>query len=71
MMLILSVTWELQLQLPYTSNNIAIWTNAINQSISNHFAAITNLYAKGVRTLIMPDAVDITEIPYYSANSVA
>ncbi len=56
---------------PYTSNNIAIWTNAINQSVSNHFSIITNLYAKGVRTLVMPDAVDITEIPYYSARSSA
>jgi phospholipase/lecithinase/hemolysin len=56
---------------PFNSNNIAIWTNAINQSISNHFEAITNLYIKGVRTLVMPDAVDITEIPYYSARSSA
>jgi phospholipase/lecithinase/hemolysin len=56
---------------PFNSNNIAIWTNAINQSISNHFTIITNLYAKGVRTLVMPDAVDVTEIPYYSARSSA
>ena len=40
---------------PYNSNNIAIWTNAINQSVSNHLVAITNLYAKGVRTLVMPE----------------
>jgi phospholipase/lecithinase/hemolysin len=51
---------------PYSSNNIAPWTNTINQSISNHFTAITNLYAKGVRTLVMPNAVDLTEIPYFS-----
>jgi phospholipase/lecithinase/hemolysin len=51
---------------PYTSNNIAIWTNSINQSVSNHFVAITNLYTKGVRTLVMPDAVDITEVPGFS-----
>ena len=56
---------------PFNSNNIAIWTNAINQSISNHFLAITNLYVKGVRTLVMPNAVDITEVPYYSARSSA
>jgi phospholipase/lecithinase/hemolysin len=56
---------------PYTSNNIAPWTNAINQSISNHFMAITNLYGKGVRTLIMPNAVDITEIPEYDNLSSA
>lgn len=51
---------------PYTTNNIAIWTNAINQSLSNHFKVVTNLYAKGARTLIMPKAVDLTKVPYYS-----
>ncbi len=51
---------------PFTSNNIAVWTNAINQSISNHFMVITNLYAEGVRTLVMPNAADITEVPCYS-----
>lgn len=51
----------------YPSTNIVTWTNAINQSLSNHFQAITNLYhAKGARTLIMPNAVDITQIPQYS-----
>ena len=48
-----------------SGTNITLWTNAINQSVSNHFIAITNLYAKGVRTLVMPNAVDITEIPEY------
>jgi phospholipase/lecithinase/hemolysin len=51
---------------PYTSNNIAAWNNAINQSLANHFKVITNLYfAKSVRTLIMPNAVDITKVPSY------
>ena len=50
----------------YPSTNIATWTNAINQSLTNHWNVITNLYyAKGARTLIMPKAVDITEIPEY------
>ncbi|MGD1087283.1 MAG: SGNH/GDSL hydrolase family protein [Verrucomicrobiota bacterium] len=49
----------------YPSTNIIIWTNAINQSLSNHFNVITNLYTKGARTLIMPNAVDITETPEY------
>ena len=48
---------------PYTTNNIAAWNNAINQSLTNHFKVITNLYAKGARTLIMPNAVDMTKIP--------
>jgi phospholipase/lecithinase/hemolysin len=56
----------------YPSTNIATWTNAINQSLTNHWKAITNLYyAKGVRTLIMPNAVDITEIPEYDNDSPA
>jgi phospholipase/lecithinase/hemolysin len=51
---------------PYNSNNIAAWNNAINQSLTNHFKIITNLYfAKGARTLIMPNAVDITKVPGY------
>ncbi|HLX94438.1 MAG TPA: hypothetical protein VKU37_01700 [Verrucomicrobiae bacterium] len=61
--------YDMQHYTPYASNNIAVWTNAINQSISNHFTIITNLYAKGVRTLVMPDAVDITEVPDYSGRT--
>jgi 3-phytase len=48
------------------STNITKWTNAMNQSLTNHFKAITNLYAKGARTLIMPNAVDITTVPDYA-----
>jgi phospholipase/lecithinase/hemolysin len=50
---------------PYTTNNIAVWTNAMNLSLSNHFTAIQTLYNKGVRTLIMPNAVDLGKVPYY------
>lgn len=46
--------------------NIAQWTNSMNLSLTNHFVAITNLYAKGARTLVMPNAVDITKVPEYS-----
>jgi phospholipase/lecithinase/hemolysin len=56
---------------PYSSNNIAIWTNAINQSVSNHLTALQALYAKGARTLVMPSAVDITKVPYYVALPAA
>jgi outer membrane lipase/esterase len=51
---------------PYSSNNIAIWTNAINQSVSNHVQAVQALYAKGARTFLMPVAVDVMKVPYYS-----
>lgn len=51
----------------FPSTNIVAWTNAMNQSLSNHFVAITNLYhAKGARTLVLPNAVDITTIPQYN-----
>ena len=41
------------------------WNNAINQSLGNLQLAITNLYAKGARTLIMPNAVDLTKVPAF------
>jgi len=57
---------------PYASNNITAWNNSINQSLANHFKVITNLYfAKNVRSLILPSAVDITKIPGYTYLSSA
>jgi len=56
---------------PYTSNNIAAWTNANNRSISNHAKIVETLYAKGARTIVMPPAVDITKAPFYSGLSTA
>jgi phospholipase/lecithinase/hemolysin len=48
------------------ATNINLWTNAMNLSLTNHFVAVTNLYAKGARTLVMPNAVDISKVPEYS-----
>jgi phospholipase/lecithinase/hemolysin len=45
------------------------WTNAMNVSLTNHFKAITNLYTKGARTLIMPNAVDISTIPAFNSSA--
>lgn len=56
---------------PLDMSKIVIWTNAINQSLSNHQAAIQTLYGKGVRTLLMPNAVDLTKVPAYSGFSAA
>jgi hypothetical protein len=56
---------------PYTTNNIAIWTNAMNQSISNQLAAVETLYNKGARTLVIPPAVDITKTPYYDFGATS
>ena len=51
--------------------NLAVWTAANNQSLTNHFNIITSLYAKGARTLVMPNAVDITKIPEYNGLSTS
>jgi phospholipase/lecithinase/hemolysin len=45
---------------------LAAFNAAINQSQINHYKAITNLYAKGIRTLIMPNVVDISSIPAFN-----
>jgi phospholipase/lecithinase/hemolysin len=52
--------------------DVAAWASAINESLANHWNALTNLYyAKGARTLVMPNAVDITEIPAYANLAAA
>jgi phospholipase/lecithinase/hemolysin len=48
-----------------TTTNQTEWTAMINRGQTNHFNAITNLYAKGVRTLVMPNVVDIGKVPYF------
>ncbi len=54
----------------YPSTNIVTWTTAINQSLTNHWQIVTNLYfAKGVRSLLMPNAVDLTEVPAYNNSA--
>jgi phospholipase/lecithinase/hemolysin len=51
---------------------MSTWTSAINQSQTNHYKAATNLYfAKGARTLIMPNAVDISTIPKFNGSDNA
>lgn len=54
---------------PNNGTNLADWTAAINQHLTNHFRAITNLYAKGCRTLVAPNAVDIMAVPQYNGGS--
>jgi len=53
----------------YSGTTMSQWTSAINQSQTNHYKAATNLYAKGARTLIMPNAVDISTIPEFDQSS--
>jgi phospholipase/lecithinase/hemolysin len=47
------------------------WQATNNLSQANHLQIITNLYAKGVRYLILPNAVDLSEIPAFSAGTFA
>jgi len=56
-------------EIQYLNDPSFSWTNAISESQSNHVAAIQTLYAKGVRTLIMPNTVDISEIPFFAYTS--
>jgi len=51
---------------PYSTNvHLPAWTATINQSLTNHWLAIQGLYSGGARQLIMPNAVDISKVPYY------
>ncbi len=56
--------------LAYNSDteSLSQWTSAINQSQTNHYKAVTNLYAKGARALIMPNAVDVSTIPAFNKS---
>ncbi|MFZ0826732.1 MAG: SGNH/GDSL hydrolase family protein [Verrucomicrobiia bacterium] len=68
----LFVIWVNNADLFYPALNngtsMSAWTNAINVSLTNHFKAITNLYAKGASTLIMPNAVDLSTIPEFNTS---
>ena len=60
---------DLYYQALNNGTNLNAWTNAINVSLTNHFKAITNLYAKGARTLIMPNVVDLSSIPDFDTTA--
>ena len=52
---------------PYDSSNLGAWTNAINSFLTNHLVAIQTLHTKGARTIIMPNAVDLTYVPQFAS----
>jgi phospholipase/lecithinase/hemolysin len=54
---------------PDAGTLLNIFKNANIQSQANHLQIITKLYAKGVRTLVMPNAVDISVIPAYNQGN--
>jgi phospholipase/lecithinase/hemolysin len=51
---------------PYISNaaTMTFWTNRMNLSLANHSNVIQTLYAKGLRTLLMPNVVDLGQTPF-------
>ena len=67
----LVVIWVNNADLYYPATDptptLAGFNAVINQAQTNHYRAITNLYAKGIRTLIMPNVVDISTIPAFNA----
>jgi phospholipase/lecithinase/hemolysin len=70
---ILFVIWVNNADLFYPAlnngTNINAWTNTMRFSLTNHFKIITNLYMRGARTLIMPNAVDLSTIPEFNQSS--
>jgi hypothetical protein len=51
---------------PYDASDLVLWTNFINEAVASHEAAIGALHAKGVRTLVLPEAVDVGKVPLYA-----
>lgn len=54
---------------PYTSGDIPAWTNFVNHALTNHYEALTNLYDKGVRTLVLPSASDVSAAPFFGLTA--
>jgi phospholipase/lecithinase/hemolysin len=51
------------------NTNQSTWTAIINRGQTNQLQAITTLYNKGVRTLVMPNSVDVGKVPYFYLNN--
>lgn len=51
--------------------NVANWAAVINQHLAYHSNFIAALYAKGCRSLVAPNAADVTTIPYFNNTSTA
>ena len=52
------------ISLPY--NDLSPWTSGISQAIADHVTAISTLYDKGARIIVMPTAVDVMQTPYFN-----
>ncbi len=54
---------------PYSNADKPAWDNFIEDSVTRHKQSLTKLYNKGVRILVMPNAVDISATPGYQLSS--
>ncbi len=54
---------------PYSNSNKPAWTTFIEDAVTRHKQSLNKLYNKGVRILVMPNAVDISATPFYQLNS--
>ncbi|MES2658542.1 MAG: immunoglobulin domain-containing protein [Verrucomicrobiota bacterium] len=54
---------------PYDDSDKPAWTEFIEASVTRHKQSLTKLYNKGVRVLVMPNAVDISAIPAYQLSN--
>jgi phospholipase/lecithinase/hemolysin len=61
-------TFDAATTLSYNNNYQFTTANILSQA--NHLQIITKLYSMGVRTLILPNAVDISEIPAFNSGNI-
>ncbi len=51
---------------PYTASDIPTWTTFITASVNRHVQAVKNLYNKGARAVVMPNAANIMAVPNFN-----
>ncbi len=54
---------------PYTNSDKPAWTTFIQDAVTRHKQSLNKLYTKGVRILVMPNAVDISATPFYQLST--
>lgn len=57
---------------PYSSSTpLAPWTSFITSAVARHTQAVTTLYDKGARVIVMPNAVNVGSAPLYSMSAAS
>ena len=54
---------------PYSNSDKPAWTAFIEDAVTRHKQSLNKLYNKGVRILVMPNAVDISATPFYQLSN--